>query len=45
MLMQWCHGAPGMVTGLANFPTQRSPDMEAMLVGAGHAIWKAGPLN
>jgi len=45
MLMQWCHGAPGMVTGLADFPTQRSPDMEALLVGAGHAVWMAGPLT
>jgi len=45
MLMQWCHGAPGVVTALANFPPQRSPAMEAMLIGAGHAIWKAGPLS
>ncbi len=44
MLMQWCHGAPGVVTALADFPPQRSADMDAMLVGAGHAIWKAGPL-
>lgn len=45
MLMQWCHGAPGVVTALADFPPQRSPEMEAMLVGAGDAIWKAGPLT
>jgi Lanthionine synthetase C-like protein len=44
MLMQWCHGAPGVVTALADFPPQRSPAMEALLIGAGHAIWKAGPL-
>ena len=44
MLMQWCHGAPGMVTGLASFPAQRSAEMDAMLIGAGHAIWKAEPL-
>ena len=44
MLMQWCHGAPGVVTGLADYPPQRSPEMEALLIGAGHAIWKAGPL-
>jgi len=36
--MQWCHGAPGIVTGLADFPPQRSPEMEALLIGAGHAI-------
>ncbi len=45
MLMQWCHGAPGIVTALADFPPQRSPDMDAMLIGAGHAIWNAGPLS
>ncbi len=44
MLMQWCHGAPGMVTGLASFPARQSAEMDAMLIGAGHAIWKAGPL-
>ena len=44
MLMQWCHGAPGIVTGLADFPPQRSAEMDALLIGAGHAIWKAGPL-
>ncbi len=44
MLMQWCHGAPGVVTATADFPAQRSPEMDAMLIGAGHAIWKAGPL-
>ena len=43
--MQWCHGAPGVVTALADFPPQRSPAMEALLIGAGHAIWKAGPLS
>jgi Lanthionine synthetase C-like protein len=44
MLMQWCHGAPGMVTALADFPVQRSPALDALLLGAGHAIWHAGPL-
>jgi hypothetical protein len=45
MLVQWCHGAPGIVTALADFPPGRSPEMDEMLVGAGHAVWKAGPLN
>ncbi len=45
MLVQWCHGAPGVVTGLADFPRQRSPEMEAMLIGAGATVWKAGPLT
>ena len=45
MLMQWCHGAPGMVTALADFPAQRSAEMDALLVGAGQAVWQAGPLR
>jgi hypothetical protein len=44
-LMQWCHGAPGVVTAMADFPLQRSPEMETMLLGAGNAVWKAGPLT
>ena len=45
MLVQWCHGAPGIVTGLADFPANRSADMEAMLIAAGNAVWDAGPLT
>jgi lantibiotic modifying enzyme len=44
MLVQWCHGAPGIVTGLADFPRDKSPDMDAMLVQAGNMVWSAGPL-
>ena len=44
MLMQWCHGAPGIVTGLSDFPLQVFPEMDAMLIAAGHAVWQAGPL-
>lgn len=44
MLMQWCHGAPGVVTACADFPPQRSPAMDELLLGGGHAIWNAGPL-
>jgi len=44
LLMQWCHGAPGFVTALADFPTQRSPEVDALLIAAGEAIWQAGPL-
>jgi hypothetical protein len=45
MLVQWCHGAPGMVTGLAGFPPQMSSDMDAMLIKAGTTVWNAGPLT
>ena len=44
MLMQWCHGAPGIVTALAHFPSARSAEMDDMLLGAGEATWQVGPL-
>jgi len=44
MLVQWCHGAPGIVTGLTDFPRATSPEMEDMLIKAGTTVWKAGPL-
>jgi DUF1680 family protein len=44
MLVQWCHGAPGVVTGLADFPAGRSSDMDTMLSQAGNMTWTAGPL-
>ena len=44
-LLQWCHGAPGIVTALAPFPRGRSPELDALLTGAGEAIWRAGPLT
>jgi hypothetical protein len=44
VLMQWCHGAPGVVTATADFPVDWSADMDELLLGAGEATWKAGPL-
>jgi lantibiotic modifying enzyme len=43
--MQWCHGAPGVVTALADYPPDQSAEMEALLLSAGHAVWQAGPLT
>lgn len=43
-LVQWCHGAPGFVTGLADFPSGRSPAVDALLVQGGNLAWAAGPL-
>ena len=45
VLVQWCHGSPGMVTGLADFPVGRSAAMDALLIKAGNTVWNAGPLN
>ncbi len=44
LLVQWCHGAPGIVTGLAEFPVGQSADMDELLVRAGRTTWQAGPL-
>lgn len=40
MLMQFCHGAPGFVVCLAEFPGR---DLDELLLAAGEAIWSAGP--
>lgn len=42
MLMQYCHGAPGFVVCLADFP---DPALDDLLLAAGEATWRAGPLN
>ncbi len=44
MLLQWCHGAPGVITALADLPSLHSPAIDALLLAAGQAIWQAGPL-
>lgn len=41
ILLQHCHGAPGIVTCFAELPEP----IDALLVGAGELIWKAGPLR
>jgi len=40
-LVQWCHGAPGVVTSLAALPDAR---LDELLVAGGELIWTAGPL-
>jgi hypothetical protein len=42
ILVQWCHGAPGMITSLAGLPAE--PDTDRVLEEAGALIWQAGPL-
>jgi len=41
-LVQWCHGAPGLVTSLG---TLRDARLDDVLVAAGELVWKAGPLR
>ncbi|MFO1304724.1 MAG: LanC-like protein [Burkholderiales bacterium] len=45
VLVQWCHGSPGIVTALADFPKGASADMDRLLVQAGNLVWKAGPMT
>ena len=42
VLVQWCHGAPGIVTSLADLP---DPQLDELLVAAGELVWAAGPLT
>jgi hypothetical protein len=41
--VQWCHGAPGMVTSLA--AVDGSPELDQVLLEAGELTWRAGPLE
>jgi len=45
MLMQWCHGAPGIVTALSGIAPGTSAEIDELLIQAGHAVWLAGPLS
>ncbi|WAS91103.1 lanthionine synthetase C family protein [Nannocystis punicea] len=45
LLVQWCHGAPGIVTALGEFPAGGSDEMDDLLLAAGRAVWQAGPLT
>lgn len=43
-LCQHCHGAPGIVTALADAPFS-TPSFENLLVAGGEHVWEAGPLR
>lgn len=42
-LVQWCHGAPGMLTSFARAPA--SAELDQLLLQAGELVWQAGPLR
>lgn len=44
VLMQWCHGAPGVITATVDLPVGQQPALDALLRDAGQAVWRAGPL-
>jgi hypothetical protein len=43
-LVQYCHGAPGMVCALADLPGE-SDAFDALLRAGGEFTWRAGPLT
>lgn len=45
LLVQWCHGSPGMVTALGDFPKDYAPEIEELCLKAGELTWKAGLLT
>lgn len=48
MLVQWCHGAAGIITAMAKTPIVNSPlskQLDQLLAKAGELVWHAGPLT
>ena len=45
MLVQHCHGAPGMITCLADLPSGSNPRFDHLLEQGGELTWKAGPIT
>jgi hypothetical protein len=43
-LVQWCHGAPGIVSCLSYLPPMLRAGLLGLLCKAGQTIWDAGPL-
>ncbi|MEP0873667.1 LanC-like protein [Trichocoleus desertorum AS-A10] len=44
-LVQYCHGAPGMVTALALLPQGVNESFDRILAQGGELTWQAGPLK
>ncbi len=42
LLLQHCHGAPGIVNCVADFPNS---DIDDLLLAAGETTWRAGPVR
>jgi lantibiotic modifying enzyme len=42
VLVQWCHGAPGMILALSTLPA--ADDVDALLLAGAELTWRAGPL-
>lgn len=44
-IVQYCHGAPGMVIALANLPVGVSEEFDSAMLKGGELVWHAGPLK
>lgn len=44
-LLQWCHGAPGIILAVNDIPYGYSTEFDSVLLKAGETIWQAGPLK
>ena len=44
-MVQWCHGAPGVIQSVNHIPVGYSEELDNLLLKAGRTIWQAGPLN
>ena len=44
-LVQWCQGAPGVISSLRHFPAGEASQLEALILRGGELTWKAGPLT
>jgi lantibiotic modifying enzyme len=45
MPVQWCHGAPGIITSFAAMPADDDAELDALLIEGGELVWEAGPLS
>ena len=43
-LVQYCHGAPGVIACVADASPDVLPGVDDLLLGGGELIWRAGPL-
>lgn len=44
-LVQWCHGAPGVIAALGGLIDGTDTDFDAVLLAGGELVWSAGPLT
>jgi hypothetical protein len=44
-LLQYCHGAPGVIVALSDFPVGHDANVERLLRAGAELTWRAGPLT